>query len=197
MANIKKMVFLMIVCVIFSASSLAQAAYVWDSVTDPNPNVPVDASNPHFFSMDLPGWDLGHSDYTQATFQLTAVNAISIWAAVPIPDPVSDVGLYTIPLCTAPDGALSVTQFDLLTALSSSEFDALFMGQTTLYLVANLNTPSVSSILQTGSEPTTPDYYFKQATLTLETVPIPGAVWLLASGLIGLVGIRRRTKWSA
>ena len=29
-------------------------------------------------------------------------------------------------------------------------------------------------------------------TVTISTIPIPGAVWLLGSGLIGLVGIRRR-----
>ncbi len=28
----------------------------------------------------------------------------------------------------------------------------------------------------------------------LHTVPIPGAVWLLGSGLLGLVGIRRKLK---
>ena len=33
--------------------------------------------------------------------------------------------------------------------------------------------------------------YYGQASLTsVSTVPIPGAVWLLGSGLIGLVGIR-------
>lgn len=40
------------------------------------------------------------------------------------------------------------------------------------------------------------DFYFDNATLTAETdvsaVPVPAAVWLFASGLIGLVGISRR-----
>ena len=30
------------------------------------------------------------------------------------------------------------------------------------------------------------------ATIDISAVPIPGEVWLLGSGLIGLVGIRRR-----
>jgi len=31
-------------------------------------------------------------------------------------------------------------------------------------------------------------------TLTAHTVPVPGAIWLLSSGLVGLVGLRRRFK---
>lgn len=30
-------------------------------------------------------------------------------------------------------------------------------------------------------------------TLTVSTVPVPGAVWLLGSGLVGLIGLRRRS----
>ena len=30
--------------------------------------------------------------------------------------------------------------------------------------------------------------------VSIDAVPIPGAVWLFASGLLGLVGIRRRVK---
>lgn len=44
-----------------------------------------------------------------------------------------------------------------------------------------------------------PDYAFEYRdfetnTDNLAPVPIPGAVWLLGSGLLGLIGIRRRTK---
>jgi hypothetical protein len=31
-------------------------------------------------------------------------------------------------------------------------------------------------------------------TLTVNAVPIPAAVWLLGSGLVGLIGLRRRMK---
>jgi hypothetical protein len=30
------------------------------------------------------------------------------------------------------------------------------------------------------------------STLTVSPTPIPGAIWLLGSGLVGLVGIRRK-----
>ena len=33
-----------------------------------------------------------------------------------------------------------------------------------------------------------------QEAFNPNAVPIPGAVWLLGSGLIGLIGIRRRSK---
>jgi hypothetical protein len=36
------------------------------------------------------------------------------------------------------------------------------------------------------------DGYLDDAFLTVTTVPVPAAVWLLGSGLIGLVGIRRK-----
>jgi hypothetical protein len=32
------------------------------------------------------------------------------------------------------------------------------------------------------------------ATVNINTVPIPGAIWLLGSGLIGMVGIRRKLR---
>ena len=42
-----------------------------------------------------------------------------------------------------------------------------------------------------------PTYYYLDAGLwnyTATSVPIPGAVWLLGSGLIGIVGVRRKLK---
>jgi len=39
---------------------------------------------------------------------------------------------------------------------------------------------------------TTLDYQFPIYLATVNNVPIPGAVWLLGSGLLGLLGIRRR-----
>jgi hypothetical protein len=35
---------------------------------------------------------------------------------------------------------------------------------------------------------------FTVSQIELQTVPVPGAVWLLASGLLGLVTVRRRMK---
>jgi hypothetical protein len=38
------------------------------------------------------------------------------------------------------------------------------------------------------------DFTKVNGTLTVNAVPIPAAVWLLGSGLVGLVGLRRRMK---
>jgi hypothetical protein len=36
--------------------------------------------------------------------------------------------------------------------------------------------------------------YFAMDDLESNPVPVPAAVWLLGSGLIGLIGIRRRNR---
>jgi hypothetical protein len=36
--------------------------------------------------------------------------------------------------------------------------------------------------------------YFAMDNLTTSAVPVPAAVWLLGSGLIGLIGIRRNKE---
>ncbi len=186
MANMKKMVLLMIVSVIFFASSLAQAAS-FVSVWNP-PDVQVDSSHPYYFPLGLPGWDLDSSAYTLATLDMDASTGIHLWAADPSTD-TSQAGSYDIYLGT------STPTIDLL---ALPNFDALFDGQSTLYLVANLMSPPTpspaASIAQDGLEQIHELKWFNEATLTLEAVPIPSAVWLLASGLIGLVGIRRGRK---
>ncbi|WP_207683794.1 VPLPA-CTERM sorting domain-containing protein [Desulfonema magnum] len=35
---------------------------------------------------------------------------------------------------------------------------------------------------------------YNQGNVNVSAFPIPGAVWLLGSGLIGLAGIRRKVK---
>ncbi|OPX81634.1 MAG: hypothetical protein A4E43_00627 [Methanosaeta sp. PtaB.Bin005] len=36
------------------------------------------------------------------------------------------------------------------------------------------------------------DYHFAMDNFTYEAVPIPSAVWLLGSGLLGLLGLKRK-----
>jgi hypothetical protein len=40
----------------------------------------------------------------------------------------------------------------------------------------------------------TSEAYFDNVSVTVEAVPVPAAVWLFGSGLIGLIGIARRKK---
>ena len=41
---------------------------------------------------------------------------------------------------------------------------------------------------------TPPDFYYVNFDLQMSEVPIPGAIWLLGSGFIGLVGLRRKLR---
>ena len=169
---------ILLACMIVFISSSALATYIHNDCHDPDPNVWVTATSPYYFEMVLPSWDLGKDAYTEATFDLTYLDqsylGIFVYAADPLSNPKNyDILLGTV--STSTPGASGTAQFDLL-ALNESEFMALFMGQSTLYVKTNCH------------------YVFDKACLHMEAVPIPGAVWLLGSCLIGLIGLRRRMK---
>jgi hypothetical protein len=54
--------------------------------------------------------------------------------------------------------------------------------------------PSDASFLTVRTDPSVADGYAFVDNFSLDPVPIPGAVWLLGSGLIGLVGLRKKLK---
>ena len=159
------------------------AASIYDTEWNP-PDVQVTASHPYYFPLVLPAWDFDKGDYSVATFDLTYLNQCDLDIFIYAADPASDTSVassYNILLGTVPTttyGASGTAQFDLLTALDTGNFEALFKGQTTLYLVADCH------------------YVFDKAALHLEAdaVPIPTTLLLLASGLFGLIGFRRRNS---
>ena len=73
---------------------------------------------------------------------------------------------------------------------SNTEWDFNKAGITE-ELLADGQYEGINAIMWFGS---LPDYADDQLDIPFAPVPIPGAVWLLGSGLLGLIGIRRRSK---
>jgi hypothetical protein len=172
--------FVMLMLVVFAGPAGAAS---YSSSWNP-PNVFVDEAHPYYFPLTLPGWSEDKSLYTQAAFEITYLDQstdITIKAANPAIDP-SEASNYNITIGAVPVsewGASGTQSFDLLSTLDTPTFNALFKGQTMLYLVADCH------------------YYFDKAGITLQTrpvVPIPSALILLGSGMLGLVGLRRASS---
>jgi hypothetical protein len=111
----------------------------------------------------------------------------------------STTGMGMFFLQQNPDGDLFVqsTSLDpadvtgnILLQLSFSDNDDLFAGS------YSLNGGQAFQGLFTALSPETMEGDFKWGmhALSLEPVPIPSAVWLLGSGLLGMIGIRRKVK---
>jgi len=178
----RKVLFMFLVGIILAfPSGSALASYVYDTCWDP-PNFTVDQSHPYYFPMWLPSWDFEKGDYSDATFDLTYLEQYNLPINIYAADPASDTSVaanYNILFGTVPAPATPTSgtaQFNLLSALGSDDFNALFQGQSTLYLVAACH------------------YEFDKACLHLEAVPVPPTLLLFASGLVGLIGLRRRLR---
>ena len=82
---------------------------------------------------------------------------------------------------------------------SNFAIDGIATGETEIFSILSMgygNDPNriISGIWASGE---TFEFDFKignNAKIVLNTVPIPGAVWLLGSGCLGLIGWRRKKK---
>ncbi len=88
--------------------------------------------------------------------------------------------------------------FEFATILVDNDFTAFWEVDTG---TTSIQVESVITLTQTGTLDVTlialvGDFYFEDATLTADTtvVPVPAAVWLFGSGLVGLAGVARRKK---
>jgi len=68
--------------------------------------------------------------------------------------------------------------------------DPNWLGPTTDAVLST--TPIATTWFDTASVALDPQPIYGTATITVSAVPVPAAVWLFGSGLIGLVGIARR-----
>lgn len=162
-------------------ASVTVVGDTYDTCWNP-PNVFIDEAHPYYFPLNLPGWGYDKQDYTQATLSVTYLDQcgldIRLFAADPATD-TSNACSYNILLGTVPYStpyASGTANFNLLSMLDTNTFNALFQGQDTLYLVADCH------------------YIFDKACLHMEAVPIPPALLLLGSALVGLIGIRRASE---
>jgi len=173
-------VVLLSVCCCLTVPNIASAAFVYETTWNP-PDVFVDSWHPYYFPLNLPNWAFDKENYTKASFEVSFVDQYWYDIMVFVADPATDTsvaGNYNILLGTVPfdpNHVSGTATFDLLSVLDKATFEALFKNQSTLYVVSDCH------------------YYFDKASLHLEasTVPVPPAILLLGSGLLGLLGIRR------
>ena len=181
MKQLKAIVLTLIAGALLSTTPL-EAGSVYDTGWDP-PDVRVDENHPYYFPLWLPAWGFDYDSYTNAMFELTYYDQykldIFIFAADPNSD-TSDAASYNILLGTVPYTTMcgaGTAQFDLLTSLSTVDFEQLFKGQSILYLVADCH------------------YMFDKVNLHMAAgIPIPSTVLFLGLGFIGLIILGRGVK---
>jgi len=65
--------------------------------------------------------------------------------------------------------------------------------QATIDILLSLSAPT-SGFFLTHSDPDSDESIYFSSTLSISQIPIPAAVWLFGSGLLGFIGIARRNK---
>ncbi|MBU1191815.1 MAG: hypothetical protein KKA36_02545 [Gammaproteobacteria bacterium] len=99
------------------------------------------------------------------------------------------LGLAFFPIDTAVDGVVGISFAGPL-SLESGILGTLNFVATDLG-TASLSTAAASPGFFDGSSYYVPG--FGNASIEVSAVPVPAAVWLMASGLLGMVGLSRRT----
>jgi hypothetical protein len=137
-------------------------------------------------------WELGVSSAAEGPLLNTDETTISV--------PFGNYYLYAEPtnLGSNPklevnlsDGTTIAATFQLVGESGSGEAWNLTAGDSAITLGWASGTANLVGGGENMSTLGNPDFYL-QAGIHANPVPIPGAVWLLGSGLVGLAGLRRR-----
>ena len=70
-----------------------------------------------------------------------------------------------------------------------------FLADTESSGIAALNARFLDTFIDNLSSPINPQPDFVGTSITISAVPVPAAVWLFGSGLLGMVGVARRRSW--
>ena len=125
-------------------------------------------------------WDANILALTSADVDLLGQLTTAGWDTSSVSSAAGQLDVLNASFATTFTGA-----FDILTL----DFLALQQGVTTADLALN---PIQGSDWVAGDFFTAIPVTYEGATVTVGAVPVPAAVWLFGSGLIGLVGIARR-----
>lgn len=182
MKSIKKLIF---VISIFASGHLSAATITWDSST-------TNISTNDVFTIDVIGTNfLSNVDGGGVNFSFDS-NILNV-LSVSINESVWDFGGFGISTGTIDnengtlDGIMVNTFADVTGdfVIATIEIQAIATGSSLLSLSEYVLNPWASD----GS-PINPD--FIDASVNVSAVPVPTAVWLFASGLVGLIGVARR-----